>query len=65
LASIEINEDLNSINEIALLLGDDPATVRKYYAFIQREKQIVEVQVKRNHRRTKYAGSVSTKQVAA
>jgi len=56
LALIEINEDLNSINKIALLLGDDPATVRKYYAFIQREKQIVEVQVKRNRRRTKYAG---------
>jgi hypothetical protein len=65
LASIEINEDLNSIDYISVLLGDDPVTVRKYYAFIQREKKIIEVQVKRNRRRSELAGSVTTKKVAA
>jgi hypothetical protein len=65
LASIEINKDLNCINEIAGLLGDDPVTVRKYYAFIKHEKQIIKAQVKRNQRRLKYMGRAYDKGVAA
>jgi hypothetical protein len=65
LASLEINEDLSSIDYIAFLLGDDPVTVRKYYAFIQREKKTRELQIKRNQRRSRYVGSAVTKQVTA
>jgi len=39
-ASIQINEDPNCLEELAILLCDKPETLRKYYAFLDREKTL-------------------------
>lgn len=42
--SIEINDDPGCIEELAVFLGDAPATVKRYYAFVDRSKLLDGVQ---------------------
>lgn len=52
--SIQINDDPNCIEELAILLCDEPTTLRKYYAFLDRERSLRAMQAKRSERRAGY-----------
>ena len=52
--SIQINDDPNCIEELAILLCDQPETIRKYYAFLDRESSLRKMQAKRSERRAQH-----------
>lgn len=52
--TIQINEDPNCIEELAILLCDEADTLRRYYAFLDREKSLRKMQVKRSERRAQH-----------
>jgi hypothetical protein len=52
--SIQINDDPNCIEELAILLCTKPGTIRKYYAFLDRERSLRKMQAKRSERRAQH-----------
>ncbi|WP_127902400.1 hypothetical protein [Solirhodobacter olei] len=58
LCSIEINHDPSCIEQLADLLADHPNTIRRYYAFIDREEQARRLQRDRANRR-KASGAIN------
>ncbi len=59
--SIQINDDPNCIDELEILLCDRAETLKKYYAFLDRERTLRTMQAKRSERRAQYG---QNKQVA-
>jgi hypothetical protein len=53
LCSIQINDDPNCVEDLAVLLGDQPETVRKYYAFLKRDAVLSRMQDTIAERRAK------------
>lgn len=49
--SIDINRDPNCLEQLAVLLGDQPETLRRYYAFLDKEKTLRRMQQDRAARR--------------
>ena len=65
LASIMINEDPGCIEQIAMLLGDHPATVARYYAFLDRQRSLTKMQKERNARRAAHRAAAPCLEVPA
>ncbi|WP_297976219.1 hypothetical protein [uncultured Amaricoccus sp.] len=66
LCSIQINEDPNCIEDLAVFLGDQPETVRKYYAFLKRDAVLSKMQDTIAARRATYrAGRGLARKLAA
>lgn len=54
ICTIQINDDPNCIEELAVLLGDTPRTIRRYYAFLDRKKVLCGMQERIATRRARY-----------
>lgn len=66
LCSIQINDDPNCIHDLAVFLGDQPETVRKYYAFLERNALLSKMQNRIAERRAKQrAGRGLARKLAA
>ena len=66
LCTIQINDDLGCIEELAVFLGDKPKTVRKYYVFLMRDKVLNKMQTTIAERRAQHrAGRGLARKLAA
>ncbi|MER2510356.1 MAG: hypothetical protein ABTQ27_16625 [Amaricoccus sp.] len=64
--SIQINDDPSCIEELAVFLGDQPKTIRKYYAFLNKVVLLGKVQTSVAQRRAKHrAGRGLARRLAA
>lgn len=63
--SIQINDDPNCIEELAIYIGDSPETVRKYYAFLNRDALLNQMQDRIAERRSRHGRGRAAVQDAA